>query len=227
MTIVDNYKTVVNNVTETAVRCGRKPDDITILAVSKVQSVDKMLALAGYGVRLFGESKVQEALPKINIVKNGFSDVSFHFIGKFQTNKAKKIVENFSLIHSVDRVDAMEAVSSAAINMGKVQDTLIQINLAGETQKNGVGLHELDSLLEFSRTCKGLKIVGFMMMPPLEENSERNRKYFRMSKNIYDKYLKIFTDMRILSMGMSGDYTVAIEEGATLLRIGSVIFGER
>lgn len=227
MTIVDNYKIVANDVREIAVKCGRDPEGIRILAVSKTQSVDKILELAGYGVRFFGESKVQEALPKINIVKNGFNDVNFHFIGKFQRNKAKKVVENFSLIHSLDRAEAVEAASVAAIDIGKVQDALIQINLAGEIQKNGVNLDELDSLLEFAKTCKGLRIVGFMMMPPFEENPERNRKYFRMSKNIFDKYGKIFNDIHILSMGMSGDYAVAIEEGATLLRVGTVIFGER
>lgn len=227
MSVADNYKRVLDSVAETALKSGRRSEDITVLAVSKTQSVNKMLELAYAGVFLFGESRVIEALPKIAIVKESFSNVDFQFIGTYQTNKAVKIAEYFSLIHSIDRLNAADAADTAAFRIGKKSDVLAQINLAGEKQKSGVSFEDLEELLEHIKAKSSLNLRGLMMMPPFEEDGEKNRKYFKKSREIFDKYKKIFSGFDILSMGMSGDYRIAVEEGATLLRIGSIIFGPR
>lgn len=227
MSVMDNYKRITDDVAEIAIKCERNPKDITILAVSKTQSFEKMIELGKYGVRIFGESKVQEALPKIERIKELWNDSVFHFIGKFQTNKALKIAANFELVQSVDRIEAAEALSSAANKAGKIISALIQINLAGETQKNGVYVKNLEEVLEYTAKDVYINLAGFMMIPPLEDAPETNRKYFKMSREIFDKYKKSYPSMKILSMGMSGDYRIAIEEGSTLLRIGTSIFGER
>lgn len=225
MSIAENYGHVADSVKRAALKCGRKHDDVAILAVSKTHSADKMLTAAACGARLFGESRVQEAIPKIEIVRAAYPDAVFHFIGKIQTNKAKKIVEYFSLIHSVDSVHTAQALNAAAEAYGKIQDILIQLNLAKEPQKNGVHMEDLEELIYFIKEKENLKLRGFMFIPPFEDEEEHNRKFFRNVKEIYNKYKNYSLD--VLSMGMSGDYEIAISEGSTLVRIGTMIFGRR
>lgn len=216
---------LVDNVKTTAIKCGRKPHDITILAVSKTHSAEKMAEAANCGVRIFGESRIQEAIPKINIIKNLYPDTEFHYIGKLQTNKAKKLVEHFSLIHSVDREDAAEALNKAAYSIGKVQNILIQLNLADEPQKNGVLPANIDKLVSFVSDLPNIKLCGFMLIPPFDSCIENNIIYFKEAKNIFEKYKSC--GINILSMGMSGDYETAIIEGSTMVRVGTIIFGDR
>lgn len=228
MNIAENYCRTAEDIERIALKYGRKPDEISILAVSKTHPADKMLEAASCGVRLFGESRVQEALPKIEIVKTAYPDAIFHFIGKIQTNKAKKLVEYFSLIHSVDSLRTAEALNDAAEACGKIQDILIQLNLAKEPQKSGIYYESLEELICFIKNTPNLKLRGFMLIPPFENEPEYNRTYFKSAGEIYKKFKKDGNfNIDILSMGMSGDYETAISEGSTMVRIGTMIFGSR
>ncbi len=225
MSVIDNYNRVLENIATYAEKYGRDSSDVSLLTVSKTQSLEDMQTLASYGVCMFGESRLQEAEQKILSFEDN-SDISFHFIGNFQTNKAKKIVRYFDMIHSVDRESAVTAIEKEANTLGKVQDILIQVNLAQEEQKGGVYVDALDSLLEYVSECKNLNLRGFMTMQPYDDSVNKTATYFSDTRALFDKYRAIFNSMDTLSMGMSHDYEVAIAEGATLLRIGSTIFSK-
>lgn len=222
MSVVDNYKKIKVDVDECSIKAGHK---VELLAVSKNQSVLKMDELAGSNVLLFGESKVQEALPKINYLSNKYNNLEFHFIGKVQTNKLKKIVEYFHLIHSVDREDVLSLIDKYAVELNKKQHILIQLNIACEKQKNGIAINELENLLNTASNYKNIIVKGLMFMPPYEEDVSKNIKYFETANNLFCKYKSDVFDT--LSMGMSHDFKEAIEHGSTLVRVGTNIFGER
>ena len=228
MGICDNYRLLINDIKSLVADSGRNISDVSVLAVSKTHTVDKLIEAAKCGIRMFGESRVQEAIPKIEIVKIQYPDAEFHFIGRLQTNKAKKLVEYFSLIHSVDRDEAVEAVNSAAYSLGKVQDILIQLNLAKESQKNGVFPENIHKLVALTSTLSNVRLRGFMFIPPFNITTEQTKQYFITAKTIFEEY-KNFENLNldILSMGMSGDYGLAIHSGSTLIRIGTMLFGER
>ena len=198
---------------------------VELLAVSKNQSVLKMDELADSNVLLFGESKVQEALPKINYLSNKYNNLEFHFIGKVQTNKLKKIVEYFHLIHSVDREDVLSLVDKYALELNKKQHILIQLNIACEKQKNGIAVSELENILNTASHYKNIVVKGLMFMPPYEEDVTKNIKYFETANKLFCQYKSDVFDT--LSMGMSHDFKEAIEHGSTLVRVGTYIFGER
>ncbi len=222
MSVVDNYKKIKVDVDKCSMKAGHK---VELLAVSKNQSVLKMDELANSNVSLFGESKVQEALPKINYLSNKYNNLEFHFIGKIQTNKLKKIVEFFHLIHSVDREDVLSLIDKYALDLNKKQHILIQLNIACEKQKNGIAVSELENILNTASHYKNIVVKGLMFMPPYEEDVTKNIKYFETANKLFCQYKSDVFDT--LSMGMSHDFKEAIEHGSTLVRVGTYIFGER
>ena len=222
MSVVDNYKKIKVDVDKCSMKAGHK---VELLAVSKNQSVLKMDELANSNVSLFGESKVQEALPKINYLSNKYNNLEFHFIGKVQTNKLKKIVEFFHLIHSVDREDVLSLIDKYALYLNKKQHILIQLNIACEKQKNGIAVSELENILNTASHYKNIVVKGLMFMPPYEEDVTKNIKYFETANKLFCQYKSDVFDT--LSMGMSHDFKEAIEHGSTLVRVGTNIFGER
>ena len=192
---------------------------VNIIAVSKTFSIDHIQPLLDYGHNHFGENKVQEAIAKWSEVKKLKQDVKLHMIGKLQSNKAKDAVKLFDYIHSLDNQKLAAALSKHQNNLGKKLKYFIQVNIGNEIQKSGIPVEELDAFYNYCINEINLKIVGLMVIPPNDKNSE---KYFK-SLNQLNKSLALEN----LSMGMSSDYTDAIKNGATFVRIGSSIFGSR
>ena len=222
MSVIENYNEILNSVKEVSKQANHHVD---ILAVSKTQCVEKMTELALNNVKMFGESKVQEAVPKIEYLSSKYNDLEFHFIGKVQTNKLKKIVEYFSLIHSVDRLDVLPLIDKYAHELNKKQNILIQINIAYEMQKNGIDPVLLDDIIKIALDYKNITLKGLMFMPPYEEDVTKNIPYFKQAAALFYKYKN--DTFNILSMGMSHDFKEAVMCGATLVRVGTSIFGER
>ncbi|WP_242347581.1 YggS family pyridoxal phosphate-dependent enzyme [Mucispirillum schaedleri] len=222
MSVIEKYNEILNSVKEVSKQANHHVD---ILAVSKTQCVEKMTELALNNVKMFGESKVQEAVPKIEYLSSKYNDLEFHFIGKVQTNKLKKIVEYFSLIHSVDRLDVLPLIDKYAHELNKKQNILIQINIAYEMQKNGIDPVLLDDIIKSALDYKNITLKGLMFMPPYEEDVTKNIPYFKQAAALFYKYKN--DTFNILSMGMSHDFKEAVMCGATLVRVGTSIFGER
>lgn len=227
--IYSNYMHVSAIIAEAAKSCGRKATDIKIVAVSKMHPVEDILELAEKNVRIFGESRLQEAVPKIDIVKERYPSTEFHFIGQLQRNKIKKIIDYFDMIQSVDTIDKAYDIDRYAGLAGKRQDILIQLNLADEPQKGGVSAELLEGFMESIKSYKNIRVKGFMFIPPFIDNPEENRRYFIQSREIYDKYRQdvAFKEIDTLSIGMSDDFEVAISEKSNMVRIGTMIFGKR
>lgn len=196
-------------------RAGRKPESVRVLAVSKLQSIAKIREAYECGQKFFAENYFQEAKAKQEQLVN--LPLEWHFIGRIQSNKAKLIAGRFALIHSVDRVAIVEALAKT----GVAQDILLQYNVAGEASKGGAAEEELESMLAAARGTK-LRVRGLMVMPPLTQNADANRPLF---KSAYAKARALGLDE--LSMGTSQDFEVAVEEGATWIRIGTDVFGPR
>ena len=191
-----------------------------ILAVSKLQPTEKIEALYNEGQRDFGENYIQEALGKIESLKH--LDINWHLIGPIQKNKIKFLRKNFSYIHSVDSLQLAKKISDAALQLNYVQKIFIQLNLAEEETKSGYQLHQFESEWPELSSLKGISIIGLMTMPPLENISEKNRVFFKKLKYIGNKL-----NLTEFSMGTSHDYKIALEEGATWIRLGTTLFGER
>lgn len=211
---------VQNRIADAAKRAGRKPSDITLVAVTKTHSPEEINEAIACGVTDIGENKVQEILSKYDAVTTG---VRWHLIGHLQTNKVKSVVDKVCMIHSVDSLHLAEEIDKRCKAIGKTMDILIQVNAAGEEQKSGVSPKEVLPLYNEVSKFENLKVRGLMQIAPETDNPESIRKYFKEVKEIYDS----IPGLDVLSMGMSGDYETAIEEGATMVRIGSAIFGER
>lgn len=204
------YREMKDAVAKAALECGRSPENILLLAVSKGCSLEEILAAYKDGCRDFGESRVQEALEKI---ENAPKDINWHLIGSLQTNKVKKAIGKFKLIHSVDSYELAEKISNASIKI----PILLQVNTSGESTKHGLSPQE--NLEKFFR-LPGVSVEGLMTMAPFVENEAVIRDCFVKLRNLRDQY-----GLKHLSMGMSHDWRIAIEEGATILRIGTNIFG--
>lgn len=204
-----------------------EPDrPVTLVAVSKKQPLEKILILAGNGQIHFGENYVQEALDKME--KTGEAELKWHFIGGLQTNKAKYVAGRFSLVHSVDSLKLAQGLHKKAKSLNLVQHILIQVNLAEETQKYGVWENDLPDLARNILDLKHLKLDGLMVMPPFSENPEDSRELFaRAGRLKRDLEQTLGFGMPHLSMGMSQDLEVAVEEGATLVRVGTSLLGSR
>lgn len=218
-----NQKTIDqirNRIDVAARKTGRTGEDITLIAVSKMHSVDEIKAVLSCGVTDFGENKVQELNSKFDYIDTA----TWHLIGHLQTNKVKQIVDKVSLIHSVDSLHLAQEIDKRCKEINKTMDILIQVNAAHEDSKFGVDPKDVLFLSDdIIKTCSNIKLRGLMHIAPAADNPEDVRKYFRIVKEIYDKMPYADT----LSMGMSGDFEIAIEEGANMVRIGTLIFGER
>lgn len=201
-----------------------------VLAVSKLQPEEKIRDLYSKGQRLFGENYVQEALEKVDHLKD-LAEIEWHLIGHLQKNKAKLVIGKFALIHSVDSLSLAETLSHQCLSKKVTQNILVQVNLAQEETKGGFTAEELTSTWPKLTALPQLKIMGLMTMPPLTETGEEIRPYFKELKNLLTQ-LRLKTDLNAhplteLSMGTSHDYEVAIHEGATIVRLGTILFGER
>ncbi len=227
MTIKENVDRIREVISETALKCGRRSEDIILLAASKTQPVEKIVQAYEAGVRYFGENRVQEGIKKIEELKS-YTDIHWHLIGGLQTNKAKYAVKHFELIHSLDREALADEIDKRAKKIGKVQDVLIEVNVGEEESKYGVKPSDLERLFEYSLSKENINILGLMCIPPYFEDKEKSRPYFAMLRDLRDKIEEKFAvKLPHLSMGMSHDFDVAIEEGATIVRLGTAIFGER
>jgi hypothetical protein len=227
MSIADNLKTIQNRIAAAAKRAGRDPASIRLVTVTKTVSIERIREALSSGATILGENRVQEAKEKIEQLGQ---IASWHLIGHLQTNKAKYAVKLFDLIHSVDSLELAAEIDKQAAKTGKVQDVLIEVSIAGEAAKAGVGIDDAVSLVRQAATLRNIRIKGLMTMPPYSDNPEDSRPYFRKLKELSSIIEKVNihgVSMAELSMGMSGDFEVAIEEGATLVRVGTAIFGTR
>lgn len=223
----DNLKTVEEHVQEACKRAGRSREEVTLIAVSKTKPVEMLQEIYGEGVRDFGENKVQELCDKIEQLP---SDIRWHMIGHLQRNKVKYTVGKVALIHSVDTYRLAEEINIQAKKRGIIVPILVEVNIAGEKTKFGTTAEDAMLLVEEISKLENVRIKGLMTIAPFVENPEDNRLYFRkikqLSVDITNKNIDNVS-MEILSMGMTGDYEVAIEEGATMVRVGTGIFGAR
>lgn len=203
----------------------QKNPKLKLIAVSKFQPVEAIRRLASEGVSRFGENYLQEAIDKQKKLKD--LNLEWHFIGKIQSNKAKDLVGKFEYIHSVDRLKVAEKLNTAALSLGIRQKILIEVNLAAEESKGGVPPDELEVFVQSLNKLTSLEVCGLMVMPPLAENPEDVRPYFKTARNILNKLSQKKKSFQELSMGTSQDFRVAIEEGSTMIRVGTLIFGPR
>jgi pyridoxal phosphate enzyme (YggS family) len=227
--MAENLKTVQSQIADACKRAGRNLDGVKLVAVSKTHPAEVLREAMAEGIRVFGENKVQEAESKIAEI--GRDAAEWHLIGHLQSNKARKAVQLFDVIHSVDSVELAHRLERICIEEGReTLSIFVQVDLAGEETKSGIPEADLPDLVEYLKTCERLKFNGLMILPPFLEDPEKMRPYFRRIRSIRDGLLTsgAFANAKgELSMGMSGDYEAAIEEGATVVRIGTAIFGER
>jgi hypothetical protein len=223
----ENLAQVEENINTACKKSGRDRSEVTLIAVSKTKPVDMLRTVYDCGVRDFGENKVQELCDKMDVLPD---DIKWHMIGHLQTNKVKYIVGRTELIHSVDSVHLAEEIQRQAQKNGVTVPILIEVNIAEEASKFGIHKEDTIAMVREIADLDHLKIKGLMTIAPFVENPEDNRLYFReikqLSVDIKNQNIDN-VDMDVLSMGMTGDYMVAIEEGATLVRVGTGIFGER
>jgi pyridoxal phosphate enzyme (YggS family) len=204
-------------------RAGRKREEVLFLGASKYANAEKIREAYQCGVRVFGESRAQDFLKKFEELKD--LPIDWHFIGNLQTNKVKYIIDKVSLIHSLDRPSLAEEIQKRAERLGKVQDVLIEVNVGKEETKGGVYEEDLEKLFEYCLSLKNLRVLGLMAIPPYKENPEEVRPYFVKLRKLKEKLEELYKiKLPHLSMGMSEDFEVAVEEGATIVRIGSAIF---
>ena len=224
--IEDNYRAVLERVNRAAERAGRKPEDVTLIAVSKTKPLSDIERLIKIGVTEFGENKPQELKEKYDTVS---TPVHFHQIGHLQTNKVKYVIDRAVLIHSVDSMHLAEVIEKEAEKHDLTAQVLIEVNAAAEDTKFGVSLEEAKALVREVNALPHVQVRGLMTIAPFVENPEENRSVFRnMHELLLDiKSENIDNNIDILSMGMTNDFEVAIEEGATMVRVGTAIFGER
>ncbi|MGI6041693.1 MAG: YggS family pyridoxal phosphate-dependent enzyme [Candidatus Alectryocaccobium sp.] len=223
----ENYSIVRKNILKACEKAGRDPESVKLIAVSKTKPAEDIEEIYSLGQRDFGENKVQELSQKIEILPD---DIKWHLIGHLQHNKVKYIIGKTELIHSVDSERLALTISKEAVKHNVTADVLIEVNVAGEESKFGVTTDETIELIEKISKLPGIHICGLMTIAPFVADPEENRPVFRklreLSVDIADKKIDNVT-MSVLSMGMTNDYMVAIEEGATLVRVGTAIFGER
>jgi PLP dependent protein len=223
--MVTHYSEVAQSVWEKAMACGRQPQEITLVAVSKTWPVQAIESVYQEGGREFGENRIQEALEKIPLLPE---DCRWHFIGTLQSNKVGKSISHFCLIHSVDTPLLAQKISQASEARGVTTSILLQVNTSGEKTKQGLSPEEWESFLESINQLSHVRIEGLMTMAPYTEDEKVIRSCFRQLYQLRERWRKQMKDPAIfqhLSMGMSHDYLIAIEEGATLLRVGSAIYG--
>lgn len=227
-TISDNVKRVLEDIRESAIKAGRNEDEVSLVAASKMNDASRIQEAIKAGIKICGENRVQELTDKLS--QNAYEGAEVHFIGHLQKNKVKYVTGKCGLIQSVDSVTLMELISKRAESMGIVQNVLVEINVGMEDSKSGIDILKADELIAQAEKYRGIQVAGLMCIPPYTDDPKISCKYFRSMFNLFvdiqgKKYDNV--NMRILSMGMSGDYSEAIAEGATMVRVGSAIFGMR
>jgi pyridoxal phosphate enzyme (YggS family) len=222
-----NCQIIRARIHEAAVKSGRRAGDIKLLGAAKAQSIDVIHAAVAAGVTLIGENYVQEAKEKMARISQS---VEWHMIGHLQRNKAKAAVELFDVIESLDNLTLARELDREGRKQGKTVRVFIEVNLGGEESKSGIAKNQVASLLEQAAKLSRLHVEGLMTVPPFHENLEKVRPYFRNLRELREKLNELHLpniDLKELSMGMTHDYSVAIEEGATIVRIGTALFGPR
>ncbi|WHH59551.1 YggS family pyridoxal phosphate-dependent enzyme [Petroclostridium sp. X23] len=223
-----NICNITENISDAAQRSGRKPEDIILVAVTKTVDADMINRAVASGITNIGENKVQEILNKYDKIQ--YEHVKWHLIGHLQTNKVKYIINKVHMIHSVDSIKLAEEINKRAAKIGRTMDILVQVNVSGEESKYGIDVESCGHLIEQLSQLSNIRVKGLMTIAPLTESPEEVRVFFRklrqlsidINKKNYDNI-----NMEYLSMGMTGDYEIAIEEGANIVRIGTAIFGHR
>ena len=224
--IAENLAEVRKRISRAIQKSGREPDSVRLITVSKQVSVDRIEEARNAGAEAFGENKIQEAIPKIEQV--GAKGISWHFIGHLQKNKVKFLDERFDLIHSVDSLELAEKISKHCQSENRVQRVLLQVNVSGEAAKYGMVPDELEKQISEFSCLQGIQVEGLMTIPPFDTDPENSRRHFSRLRELRDECEKQSgLSLHELSMGMSHDFEVAIEEGATLVRVGTAIFGPR
>lgn len=223
--IETNLTEVLDEISEVCARVGRLKDSVALIAVSKTFPVDSVKEAFSAGQRIFGESKLQEAEQKIS---SSSSSIQWHFIGKVQRNKVRKLLQSFRVIHGIDSLRLAAYLDEVAGGEGVTPQVFLQVNLGEEESKGGFNVTALDEVMERLLALKRIEIIGLMCIPPAGVSAESSRKWFVALRELRDALeVKFKVILPSLSMGMSGDFAVAIEEGATHVRVGSAIFGKR
>jgi hypothetical protein len=226
MSIAENLAHLHEQITEACRRSSRPESDVALMAVSKVHPVEAILEAYAAGQRLFGENRVQEFQEKSPHLKE-LSGAKFHLIGPLQSNKTAKAAELFDAVDAVDSLKIAQRLNTTAAALGKKLPVLIEVKLSHEESKHGLSPEELPSLLDAMNDLEAIETVGLMTVPPWSEDAEPARPYFRELRRLRDESMVRFPRVTQLSMGMSNDFTVAIEEGSTCVRVGTALFGRR
>lgn len=226
MEILDNYKEILDRIEKAKEKAGRNGEEILLVGVSKTQPPERLMEAFNCGLKVFGENKVQEMIQKYPLIQGA----KWHFIGHLQKNKVKYIIDKADLIHSLDNVELAEEINKRAERINRIMPVLVQVNIGREDTKSGVFEEEV---FEFSKKMSkypNINVSGIMAIPPANNNKEITRAYFKKVYNIFNE-LKTYKydnfDIKYLSMGMTGDFEIAIEEGANIIRVGTGIFGQR
>lgn len=225
--IQDNIRMISRNIRDICMRTGKDPESITLIAVTKTVDTGRINYAIGCGIQNIGENKVQEVMTKYENIEG---NVNWHLIGHLQTNKVKYIIDKVALIHSVDSISLAEEISRRAEKAGLIKDVLVQVNVAEEETKFGIACEDTDSFVKQLSQLSGIRVKGLMTIAPHFENTELVRPVFRQLKEKFDMLAKAGipnVEMKYLSMGMTNDYMLAIEEGSNMVRIGTGIFGAR
>ncbi|MDQ2925860.1 MAG: YggS family pyridoxal phosphate-dependent enzyme [Acidobacteriota bacterium] len=226
MSIAENLDRVRNQVSDAYARAHRRAAEVAIMAVSKVHPAEAIVEAYEAGQRLFGENRVQEMQTKYPLV-GGLAGIELHLIGPLQNNKTAKAAEIFHAVDTLDSLKTAERLNSAAAVLNKLLPVLIEVKLSPEESKHGLAPTELSSLLEALAPLTHIEARGLMTVPPWSEDAETARPYFQQLRRLRDEHVARFPNLTQLSMGMSNDFRVAIEEGSTTVRIGTAIFGKR
>ena len=226
---MQHIQTVRTRIETAALAAGRAPEEITLCAATKVQTDDTIRAAIAAGIRVCGENRVQELTA--HLAADAYAGAQVHFIGHLQTNKVKQVVGKVDLIQSVDSQRLLRAIDAQADKLGVRQDILLEVNIAGEESKGGCPVEELPALAELAGALEHVRLRGLMAIPPISPEPGANRPYFAAMRQLFvdtrGKMSDNQNDMDCLSMGMSGDFEDAIREGATLVRVGTALFGPR
>lgn len=224
MTVADNVRDVAERISWAAARSGRRLEDIRLVAITKTVDMEMIREAIDSGVRVFGENYVQEAREKISAIGHG---VEWHMTGHLQKNKVRDAVSLFDMVHTIDSLELAQEVDKRARAVGKVMPALVEVNIGEEENKSGINKDKLIPFLNSTKGLENLSIKGLMAIPPYFDDPEKVRPYFKTLKGLLERANGEGFHLSELSMGMSHDFEVAIEEGATIVRIGTAIFGER
>ena len=228
MDLESNLNSVRKRIENAAAKAGRGSSEIKLVAVTKKDEPERVIKSMNLGINTFGENYAQEFRDKFKVFeKEVDQEIKWHFIGQLQKNKVKYVMGKVELIHSLDSLSVAEEINKRAENMGITVPVLIEVNTGGEESKGGINPSKLEEFLKELRCLSSIDVQGLMTMPPYFDDPETARPYFSRLRELRDSLLASFPKLNELSMGMSGDFEVAIEEGATIIRVGSAIFGER